>query len=122
VLDTNKLKEIDPLNVKIGHVAAAAAILLAVSGSAFAAMNLNPGYVKWQRNYDMLLCTDYGGQFKDAVSVRAAGNVPAAAERAAKEGETLCHNGNYANGDQELSKVITKLQLSPSGPQDDAVD
>ena len=92
------------------------------SAAAFATPTPNAGFSKWEQHYDKVLCKDYSAQFQDATRYRGMSNVPYSAEKAAGQGEQYCHAGKFSKGDKELTQALTKLHLSPVGPQVGTVD
>jgi hypothetical protein len=107
--------------MKKQHIVTTAITALLVSGSAYAATSI-PGPEQWEHHYDQALCSDYAQQFKDAERFRGEAHVAAAAKQAERQGETLCREGKYAQGDAKLSDALAVLHLTPAGEHDDVVD
>jgi len=108
--------------MKMTTVATGVIIAFLSNGSVFATATPDPGYEKWQSDHAQMLCTDHGVQFKDAVRARGEKRIPISAQRVARLGEAICHFGNYANGDRELTKALAQLHLSPSAGAVDRAD
>ena len=107
--------------MKKQHIVTTAITALLISGSAYAATSI-PGPEQWERHYDQMLCSDYAQQFKDAERFRGAAHVAAAAKKAERQGEALCREGKYAQGDIKLSDALAILRLTPAGEEQDVVD
>jgi len=108
--------------MKMIPVATGVTIAFLMTGPVFASTALNPGFEKWQSDHAKTLCADHETQFKDAVSARGIYSIPTSAEKTANLGEAQCLSGNYVKGDQQLSKALAKLDLTPSAGEIEDVD